>query len=94
MKQFTTIKVGYTYSRMYGCSGEYFTTIIVTDNGIESLSHYGMYGSEDRVNKALKDKGFEERYVSSDYGQMSKKDLMKNLFKTETMAIGYIAENY
>jgi hypothetical protein len=25
---------------------------------------------------------------------MSKKDLMKNLFKTETMAIGYIAENY
>ena len=67
MKKFTTIKVGYSKS-IYGCANEYFTTIIINGNNTQSISHKGLYGSEDRINRALKDKGFEEFYTPSDFG--------------------------
>lgn len=77
MKQFTTIKVGYT-AGIYGCSNEVFTTITVTNDGIYPLHFYGMYGSESRIAAALKEKGYEEKYTSSRYGRMTRKDITRN----------------
>ena len=74
MKKYTTIKVGYT-AGVYGCSGEYFTTIIIDGDKHTSICHYGMYGSEERVNQALNDLGYSQFYTPSDYGKMAKKDL-------------------
>jgi len=88
-KQFTTIKVGYT-AGIYGCSNEYFTTIITNGKDIHSISHYGLYGSDDRINSYLKDKGYTEKYVPSNYGQLRRKDINKNLQKDEYEAIEYI----
>jgi hypothetical protein len=82
MKQFTTIKVGYT-AGIYGCSNEYFTTIIINGSKHTSISHYGMYGSEERVNHALMDRGYREFYTPSDFGRMIAKDVNKNLFTSE-----------
>lgn len=93
MKLFTTIKVGYTAGTL-GNTGEYFTTIIVSDEGIESFSHYGQYGSEDRVNNALKEKGYKQSYVPSDYGKLVKRDINYNLFKREYEALAFIKENF
>lgn len=88
MKQFTTIKVGYT-AGVYGCSGEYFTTIFVDGKKHGSISHYGMYGSEERVNRALKDLGYKEFYCPSSYGRMTKKDILK-CFLSEREAVDTI----
>ena len=77
MKQFTTIKTGYT-AGVYGCSGEYFTTIYVNSKGINSFHFYGMYGAEERIARALKDKGYEEKYTQSFYGKMTRKDYTAN----------------
>jgi hypothetical protein len=56
MKLYTTIKTGYT-AGIYGCSGEYFTTTIITQNkkGLDTrIIHFqGMYGAENRVNNVL-----------------------------------------
>lgn len=88
MKQFTTIKVGYTHG-IYGCSGEYFTTIIINGSKHASINHYGLYGSEERVNQALKAKGYKEFYTPSDYGKMTKKEVWKG-FMSENEAIDKI----
>ena len=58
MKKYTTIKTGYS-SGVYGCSGEYFTTIVINGDKTDFFHHKGLYGSEERVNQALKDKGYE-----------------------------------
>lgn len=89
MKQFTTIKIGYT-AGIYGCSGEYFTTVIINGKKNTSISHYGMYGSEERVNDALKFKGYKEFYTPSNYGQLKGKDINKNLYLSEQLAISII----
>ena len=91
MKQFTTIKVGYT-SGIYGCSNEFFTTIIVTDNDMYGFNFKGMYGVEERVNKALKEKGYTYRYIKSDYGKMTAKDVFP-IFEYENQILEYIEEN-
>jgi len=85
MKKFSTIKVGYT-AGVYGCSGEYFLTIIMRDTEMFHVYHYGMYGSEERVNAVLKNAGYEEYYISSWYGKMTKKDVGKR-FLSEYTAI-------
>lgn len=76
MKQFTTIKTGYT-AGIYGCSNEYFTTIYINDTGINSFHFYGMYGAEERIARAMKEKGYEEKYTQSFYGRMTRKDITK-----------------
>lgn len=86
MKIFTTIKVGYT-AGICGCTGEYFNTIIVTDRGIENILYYGMFGADERINALLKEQGFEQKYVRSDFGQMKKKDICKRMFLSEGQAI-------
>jgi hypothetical protein len=90
MKSFITLKVGYSVS-IYGCSAEYFTTIIIKGKKIESVSHYGLYGSEDRINHILKDAGYIERYIPSDFGKIPSRGLWKG-FKSEEVAITEIKE--
>lgn len=92
MKAFITLKTGYT-TGIYGCSGEYFNTIIINDEVITSVAHSGMYGSEERVNQALKDKGFKETYIPNDFGKMTKKDLWKG-FVSEQEAIKFINDTF
>lgn len=88
MKTYTTIKVGYT-AGVYGCSGEYFITIITRGDEMFHVYHYGMYGSEERVNSVLKNAGYNEYYVGSWYGKMTKKDAGKR-FASEYQAIDSI----
>lgn len=85
MKTFITLKVGYT-AGIYGCSNEYFTTIIINKNDISSISHYGMYGSEERINRTLKDKGFIEKYIPNDFGKMTRKQVWQG-FISEVEAV-------
>jgi hypothetical protein len=74
MKKFTTLKVGYT-AGIYGCSGEYFTTIVINNDSVRVFNHYGMYGSDKRVNRLLKDAGYIEFYTPTDFGKMTQKDV-------------------
>jgi hypothetical protein len=74
MKKFTTLKVGYT-AGAYGCSGEYFTTIVLTGDNVRVFNFYGMYGADERVNRLLKDAGYESFYTPSDFGKMTQKDV-------------------
>lgn len=93
-KQFTTIKVGYS-TGVYGCSSEYFTTIIVRGTKMFGVHHSGMYGSDDRVNAVLKDAGYKETYTPSYFGKMTRADYGK-AFLSEYGAIEevqYIIKN-
>jgi len=91
MKKYITIKVGYTVGQV-GCTGEYFNTIIINGDDVTNVAHYGMYGSDYRVNKTLEDKGYKSQYISSDYGRMTKKDIL-DIFISEYEAIEYIKNN-
>lgn len=91
MKLYTTLKVGYTRS-IYGCSGEYFTTVIVDANGIKSISYYGLYGSDQRIGEALKAKGYEYKYTPNDYGLMKSRTVWKG-FIPENEALQLINDN-
>lgn len=88
MKKYTTIKVGYT-TGIYGCSGEYFNTIIIDGDITFSVAHYGMYGSDERVNAVLRGAGYGAFYVPTDYGKMTKRDVWKG-FISEYDAIDKI----
>lgn len=77
MKNFTIIKIGYSVG-VYGCSGEYFTMIYTHKKELKSLSFYGLYGAEERVERAMKEKGYIFNYVQSFFGKMTRKDLTKN----------------
>jgi hypothetical protein len=88
-KLFTVLKVGFTWSKMYGLSGEYFQVIYTKDNELLSLPFTGMYGSEGRIKRAMEEKGYKYFYTTTDYGQMTRKDIL-NLFKSENEALEYI----
>lgn len=85
MKIFATIKIGYS-SGAYGCTGEYFNTIIIADNGMENILYHGMYGVEDRIGAVLKEQGFEQRYLRSVFGRM-KQGEVRGKFLSEHEAI-------
>jgi hypothetical protein len=85
-KTFITLQVGYSWSRMYGKTAEYFTTIIINGNDIKSISHYGMYGSDERINRALTEKGYENKYIANDYGLITRKEAWKG-FMSENEAL-------
>lgn len=85
MKKFTTLKVGYS-AGVYGCSAEYFNTIIIDGDRTYSVAHQGMYGSEERVNSILKNAGYDYFYVPTDFGKIGKRDAWKG-FKDEYEAI-------
>lgn len=93
MKLYTTIKTGYS-SGVYGCSGEYFTTIIITDNKQDFFHHKGLYGSEERINKALKEKGYTFFYTCAGYGKIKSREYPKGWYMLENEAINYINEKF
>lgn len=85
-KLFTQFKVGYS-SGMYGCSNEYFTLIYTDASGLHSINHYGLYGSDERVARAMKERGYTQQHVQSpNYGKMSLREA-KPYFISEDQAI-------
>lgn len=86
MKLYTTLKTGYT-AGIYGCSGEYFLTIIITNGEVKIIHHYGMYGSEERINTILRENGYTPFYTHCAYGKLTKKDIPKAWYMTEYQAI-------
>lgn len=92
MKQFVITKTGYS-AGVYGCSAEYFTCVIVNSKGISGFRFYGMYGAEERVSRALVDKGYEPRYVGSEYGKVLYREGTK-YSKTEKQALEEVKNNY
>ena len=87
MKIFTTLKVGYT-SGIYGCSGEYFNTIIINGEKMTNILFYGLYGTDSRINAALEAKGYHYKPLLNVFGKM----LLKNtkFFISEYQAIAKI----
>lgn len=82
MRLFTTFKTGYT-AGTYGCSGEYFTTIIIGTKGTKTIKWHGMYGPEYRVAEYLKKKGYKEFYTSTNYGKLKRDDILAEVTHSE-----------
>ena len=93
MKQFTTIKVGYT-AGIYGCTNEYFTTIMSNGKKHDTFTFYGNYGAEERISRAMQDKGFAEYYTPSIYGQLHRNDIPQKMVMSEYSAIEHIKNNF
>jgi hypothetical protein len=100
MKTFTIIKIGYT-AGIYGCSGEYFTAIYSKKGSKEENQYHtnsfhfsGMYGAEERVSAAFKDKGYKEEYTQSHYGQLKRKDINNRCFKSEYQAVEFVKNGF
>ena len=91
MKQFTTVKIGYS-AGVYGCSGEYFTTIYNNGTKTGSFSFGGLYGSEERIAREMVKKGFKEYYTQSFYGQM--KGYETKYIQSEGTAIEYVKSGF
>jgi hypothetical protein len=92
MKQYTTIKIGYSVG-VYGCSNEFFTTIYINGSKNGSFSFYGMYGAEERINRAMEAKGYKGFYTQSHYGRMVRED-SRCIKQSEYMAINYINRTF
>jgi hypothetical protein len=86
---FTVIKIGYSVG-VYGCSNEYFNCIYTTKEGLKSFCFKGLYGAEDRIEEAIKNKGYKFNYISNQFGLI--KGEAKNWvgFKYENEAIDII----
>ena len=93
MKQFTTIKIGYT-AGIYGCSNEYFTTIMSNGKKHDTFTFYGMYGAEERISRAMQDKGYTEYYTPSVYGRLVRNDIPQKMVMSEYSAIEHINNNF
>lgn len=90
-KYFTVNKVGYSLG-VYGCSGEYFICVYITPKLQGSFHFQGMYGAEERVESAMKDKGFEYFYTPNRFGKLTGSD--KKGFISEYEAIDLIKERF
>lgn len=88
MKTFTIIKTGYT-AGIYGCSNEYFVCIYSKGREMHNFLFHGMYGAEERVARAMKDKGFVDCYTPSWFGKMTRKDVCPGSL-SETQAIDLV----
>ena len=73
MKTFTIIKTGYSCGNT-GCTNEYLTCIYTRKGKFESFKFKGMYGADERVEVAFKNKGYTFNYVNSSYGQLKGED--------------------
>lgn len=92
MKQVTILKVGYT-AGIYGCSNEYFNAIYVSNKGLQHVAFKGMYGAEERVQRAFEAKGFDVSWIPTDYGKMTTRGsgkVMDGMFKSEKQAIEHV----
>lgn len=88
MNDFTIIKVGYS-AGIYGCSAEYFTAIWIDNTGLNSFHFQGLYGTEERIAKEFKDKGYQQGWTSQEYGKLTRKDNIK-MFLSENEAIEFV----
>ena len=77
MRLFTTIKTGYTYSSSSGCTGEYFTLIMINNKNASSIKFNGLYGADGRVRQYLESKGYEFFYTNAEYGQLKTREIHK-----------------
>lgn len=90
MKNATIIKIGYT-TGIYGCSNEYFNCIFTDKRGLNNFIFYGMYGVEERIEAAMKDKGYKVAHTASIYGRLTKKDgTSLKWLKSEYQALDFI----
>lgn len=76
MRLFTSIKTGYTAGQL-GCTGEYFTLIMINNGKTSSIRYNGMYGAESRVAEYLRNKGYKEFYTSGEYGRLNSREIHK-----------------
>ena len=76
MRLHTIIKTGYT-AGSYGCSGEYFTLILINGNKTSSIKFNGLYGAEERVRAYLDKKGYKFFYTNAEYGQLKSREIHK-----------------
>lgn len=76
MRLFTTIKTGYT-AGVYGCSGEYFTLIMVNNHNTSSIKFNGMYGVDERIAEYLKKRGYKSFYTNAEYGRLNSREIHK-----------------
>lgn len=96
MKQYAVIKVGYT-AGVYGCSGEYFNCIFFDENGLQNFCFSGMYGADGRVKEEMNNKGYEQKYLISDFGKMTTRGndrIAKGRFMSEHKAVEYIKNGF
>lgn len=76
MKIFTIIKTGYT-AGVYGCTGEYFTLIMINGRNHSSIKFNGLYGAEERVGSYLNKKGYKDFYTNGEYGRLNTREIHK-----------------
>ena len=76
MRVFTIIKTGYT-AGVYGCSGEYFTLIMINNKNFSSIKFNGMYGADERVKTYLEKKGYLYFYSNGEYGKLNSREIHK-----------------
>jgi len=76
MRMFTIIKTGYT-SGYTGCTGEYFTLIMINNSKQSSIKFNGLYGAEDRVRTYLNKKGYKDFYTNGEYGKLNSREIHK-----------------
>ena len=76
MRLHTIIKTGYT-AGSYGCSGEYFTLIMINGSKTSSIKFNGMYGAEERVRTYLNKKGYKDFYTNGEYGKLNSREIHK-----------------
>lgn len=76
MRMFTTIKTGYTAGAS-GCTGEYYTTILINNGVTSSVKWSGLYGADYRIAEYLKKRGYKEFYTSAEYGQLKTREIHK-----------------
>lgn len=75
MKKVFINKCGYTVG-VYGCSNEFFNCIAIDGEKIVAFTFKGLYGAENRVEQAFKDKGYEGAYIPlTTYGKLTRKDV-------------------
>lgn len=77
MKMFSIFKTGYT-SGNTGCTGEYFTAIIINDDVVNSYAFQAMYTNGQDIRAYLKGEGYKEFYTSSNWGKLTRKDITPN----------------
>ena len=83
-KLFSIIKTGYS-AGSYGCSAEYFTAVIITENDQRAVLFRGLYGSEHRVADVLKQAGYTEFYMPAVYGKLPTKDGQRAVSEKEAI---------
>lgn len=93
MKQFTMPKVGYT-SGAYGCTGEYFTLILINGKQTRNFTFHGLYGAEERVRSALIGKGWRFFHTSSPFGKLVRSDVNRPYILNEYEMVELIKNNF